>query len=199
MRKGLLVFVALLALAAFPVASWADTDPCATASSGGVTATVCYTYNGSNQISIDSVYLNGNTSDTGPIKVFANDTSGSITSSITGDMTLNNPDCSSFSNVLTCWGANNGFSTLAQVFGVSGFSVGSTSLEFHFGAFANQPNCSIKISTILSSTDTTATFLSAPSSTDCGTPTTPEPASLGLLASGLAAMAGLAGRRLFRR
>ena len=203
MRKSLLV-LALLAFLALPMASWADTvltNLCSTASSGSISTTWCYDTNisasGAGTITLNTVYLNGDTNNTGQVKVVALDGAGTITS-IAG-FTLGNPDCTSnpfnAAPFTSCFGANNGGGGKVDtpfVINVTGVT-SDTTLAFHFLSFANNSQCSVKVDATLGSSN--GTYLTAPVVDNCSTTQTPEPASLALLGVGLLSLGGLFKRR----
>ena len=91
-----------------------------------------------------------------------------------------------------------GFAMFTFTSNAAFLGAGNTSLltaQAHIQSFANLPGCSVKLSTSSSDFSTAGQSAGSFDAADCGTTTTPEPAGILLMGSGLVGIGGFLGLR----
>lgn len=205
--KNKFLLIALVAVVAMPLASFADTSACVSNVNGtGVTAQVCYNIDGSNVLTITSFTSNVAGGFSGA-KLFTilvgNDVTFIPSAAKPGDAcgdpstlyTCTTPPASQGSGGFTGpWSSmadsNTGADAVTYPFSGISFTLSGvpTDIDFHIGGLGTA-SCSLWIS------NQTA---NGGSPSDCGTTSTPEPSGLAPLGLGLIGLVEVVRRRFLR-
>lgn len=186
-----LVAVALVALTA-PVANASPVAYTLSSTSGSNTITVSYTFDSSTDaLVVTGFNLNGLGLDGGKLLSVGVDNGATLTSLPSGwALDSATPNCDGLSHSCNLYSgpANVAFSS-SLTFTVSG---SPTNIFFHIGGF-NNTSCSVWVGGAFASNVSNGVESGLG---DCGgTPTVPEPGTLGLMGTGLIGLAGLFRRR----